>query len=240
MKNLFKLLFVVVCGLTTLIGCSSKSIYKYYDKDITGINFQSTDSVNFSFVALGAETTYADCLIPVVITGYAVDYDRYYTVEVMELDEDETLSPAIEGTHYEALSDKYVFRAGENIDTLVIRLNNTADLTEEVKKAKFRIIPGEGLVEGLYNSLTKEILMSNILVMPSTWNDSKSYADYLGEYSLRKHKDILEMFDLEEIPDALGNAADKTTWRSRGVVLDKYYRENEIYDENGLLIEPWL
>lgn len=231
MKNIIKSLFVVALSAFALSACEETN-YKYYDTNVkTGIYFNSEDSIAFTFTKYaGLEAV--EVKIPVEITGYASEEDRYFTVKA-----DVSVSDAVAGTHYESLASSYKVGAGNYQDTvLVTLLNKDIELEDRVFKLKLDIDTGDDFIVGVYDQMSVTLHISNILTEPEAW--SSRYYTYFGEYSKVKHELILQVLGLSEIPDVFDGMT--YMWTSYGIEMNNYFIENTTYDENGKEIIRWF
>ena len=74
------------------------------------------------------------------------------------------------------------------------------------------------------------IVSSNLLPPIPYWDGY--YSSYFGPYSRVKHRYILSELKLNKL-----NSSQKTAY---GMQMNNFFAENEIYDEYGQRIEPWM
>jgi hypothetical protein len=246
MKTKLYLLALVAAIMAS--GCDNDN-YKYYSRGKSTLHFnfpeQQRDSIVLSFV------TYTDgqgieVMLPLELAGYASASDRHYRLRVVA---DSTT--ALEGTHYDALSGDFTFRANRYHDSARIVFHNTDDLLTRVSRRLYiEIVPTDDFDAGIWYRQKADIRFANIVRKPLIWDDgpnnSHSLFFYFGDYSRVKHVVILQQTGATELPDRWpeddNEASQKliATLRQYSLAVNKYFAENVVFDENGDKIEPWF
>lgn len=190
------------------------------------------DSLLYSF-AMGTKTVDTVAL-NVRIMGEAADYDRYFKAEIVS-----ELTTASEQIHYSLIADEYIVPAGAiNSQLPVVLFNSDPLLRDSALSIGLEIIESEDFELGAKEKLVAKLIFSDKLVKPSTWNYLKYW---FGDYNPTKHKISLELFG-EDFPQTNQEYFQSYgKWATYGTYLNKYFIENyPYYDEDGVVIEPWL
>lgn len=163
MKTLNKISATLALGLAIFfLACQKKELELYHIPD--NIYFYSDLDVNYLGATNTAEVTFAysdeqvpDTIVPIVVatTGAPQAFDRKISLVL------DSATTAIEGLHYDLLSESLTIRSGVVKDTIYIRLKRTEDL----KESKFRI----GIV-----LMANEHFHTDLVA-------AKPYSDYEGE-----------------------------------------------------------
>lgn len=215
-----------------IFASCSDSNEKFYSDTATlyfNLSGSQVDSIVYSFAKTTAKMHIVE--IPVEIAGYKTDYDRHYKVVV-----DESRTTAKKGLHYEALEEYYTLEAGRFKDSLPIVVYATDRLLDSVEVyLQVRIEPTDDFSHLTLDRQTARVKVSNMLQKPSIWNGVYG-PKYFGPYSRVKHKLILEVCQVEDLP-AWG-AANRQLMMAMGWRMQTYFRENyPVYDENNQVIE---
>lgn len=212
-------------------GCSDSNEKFFNDTaslyfDLTG---SSVDSIVYSF----AKTTATEHIveIPVEIAGYQTDYDRKYKVVV-----DESRTTAKEGVHYKALDEYYVLPAASFTATLPVTIYATDRLLDTVQVyLQLKIEPTEDFGNVTLDRQQARIQVSNMLQKPSIW-DQVYGPKYFGPYSRTKYKLILEVCQVDDLPQ--WGSANRQKMMAMGWLMQSYFKDHyPVYDENNQVIE---
>jgi hypothetical protein len=230
-------------------GCDDDS-YKYYTREKCTLHFdlpeRQQDSVVYSFIKY-TDGTGIEVKLPLEIAGYASERDRYYRLRVVA-----DSSTAREGVHYEPLEERYAFRANRYHDSARIVFYNTdEELTRSTRRLYVEIEATDDFATGIWYKQRADIRFANIVRKPLIWDDENGMdfynthclAFYFGDYSKVKHVCILQQTGLDEFPDVWPGDATATatliaTFTHYGLIMNKYFTDNVVYDENGDRIEP--
>ena len=214
-----------------LAACSDNE--KMYDGS-TAIYFNlsgnEVDSIVWSF----AKTT--DTLhvidIPLEITGYPADYDRYFQIVV-----DKDLSTAEEGKHFQTLDNSYLLPSDEFAVNLPLTVYSTDKLLDSVTvDIVLRVIPNSDFPNTFSDRQSARVRLSNMLTKPAMW-DNVYGRKYFGTWSKTKYKLILQVCEIDELP--VYNGPNRYLLKGYGMKMQNYFRENyPVYDENNQIIDP--
>ena len=206
---------------------------KFFD-DTASIYFDLADSQKDSISWSFAKTTDEEHVvkIPLEIAGYAVAYDRKYKVKV-----DESRTTAKEGLHYKALEDEYVLPRDSFVSVLPVTVYCKDLLLDSVAVAlQINLVPTEDFANETLDRQTVRICVSNFLQKPSLW-DMIYGRKYFGPYSKVKHKLILQVCQLKDLPPYGSDTRNLLV--GYGMVMKNYFEENyPVYDEKNQIIEP--
>ena len=227
MKNIIYIILVVL----TVAGCKKQKTDLY--SEAASIYFAGDRLVDFTFSKY--KTNEFVLHIPVEIGGYKSAADREFMIQVVP---DSTT--AVAGTHYKALPVKLVMPADSfKIQLPMVLYNNDPRLISEKVRLYLRLVPNSNFLSGIYYRQDLDLYISDILLKPKIW-DSK-YTAFFGTYSRNKHKKILEICDISEIPDVYDGGPYDYKWDAFGRAVNNFYRENyPQYDENNQIINPWM
>jgi len=238
------LLFTVIafqaCKYDTLMLFDQKPNVYFTYLDGTDRALDSTN-VRFFYI-LGTEATVD---IPVSITGALSNVDRYAAFAV-----NTDLTTAVEGVHYEFLTNTITIPANSTSGQLGIRILRSPDLAidREILKLSIRLEPNEQFdteYKARLNTTTKvsrqvleyPIYMSDILTKPRYWS-SVNETYFLGTYSEKKFTLICELngfphsyLDGEPWYDSDGNLISQMTSTTASTYIQVYAKRTYIYLE---------
>ncbi|HEY8387716.1 MAG TPA: DUF4843 domain-containing protein [Parasegetibacter sp.] len=224
---------IIFFALTLLVlqSCRKNSPFLYNDKP--SIYFAGDVDMDVTFSKY--KTNELVLYIPIEIGGYSSSSDREVAFEVVA---DSTT--AVEGLHYAKLPAKFIMTADSfRVHVPVTIYNNDVRLKSEKFRLYLRLVPNNNFISGIYYKQELSIYISDILLKPKIW-DSK-YSTFFGVYSEAKHRKILEICDIPEIPDVYDGGPYNYKWDAFGRAVNNYYRDNyPQYDENGQVINPWM
>ncbi len=192
------------------------------------------DSIVCSFA--GKEEDAMTVKLLVNLLGNPVEKDRKVKIEI-----DKELTTAKEGVHYAPLAVEYTLPAGSmQMEIPVEVYNKDVKLEEEAVQLAVRLLPSDDLQLGIAKRTSLRLLISNIMLKPYYWEDF--YLDYdFGTYSKVKHEIFIRILGVDFPADADEFDEQYDLWAQRGIYMDTYFTDNyPIYDENGMVIEPWF
>lgn len=182
MKDIFKLRSVLVL-LVILTSCSqdidnfyaekARIQFKYFN-EVTGSDKVTRrtyfDRTTFSFGMRDEAVERDTARIVVEFLGSVSNMDRNYQVRIVT---DSTT--AVEGLHYEPISNTQVFRAGRRNDTLKIVLKRKALSSSfsnpEDKKLTLEMVSTADFNLGMKDGLRTRLYINNYLSEPIWWKD---------------------------------------------------------------------
>lgn len=218
--------------LFCLVACNETQ-EKFFDDTATlyfNLSEIQKDSIIWSFAKTIDQEHVVE--IPLEIAGYKTDYDRYYKVRV-----NEELTTAKPGIHYKTLADNYVLPRESFTAVLPVTVYCKDLLLDSVAVGlQIDIVPSDDFANITLDRQTVRISVSNFLQKPSMW-DNVYGRKYFGTYSKMKHKLILQVCHLEDLPPY--GSATRNSLVGYGMVMKNYFEENyPVYDENNQIIEP--
>ncbi|WP_455971374.1 DUF4843 domain-containing protein [Bacteroides congonensis] len=250
MKNILLTGMMAGIGVSLFSSCQEEGLvlngndvsYINFNKDLT----KDTTRISFEFYPLeeGMEVKIAEVPIEVAIFGKIQDKDLEFTLSV---DEKMSTFPASQCI----LPEKCIFKGGQLLDTIYVKLRNSSDLKNTTKIVALKINAGGEVGEGVTNYSRAIIAVTDRLVKPDWWDYKDLYDGeyssvdwyYLGDYSEIKYRMFLEI--LQDNNDELFDGKDKVKLRKYSLLL-KYKVEEEnarrdpedpLRDENGVIIE---
>lgn len=214
------------------VACSQENEKMFDDQPTIYFNLKGveTDSILYSFAKTTAKEHVVE--VPIEIAGYSAGRDRRFKIVA-----DEKRTTAKPEKHFKALEEYYVLPAGKFTTKVPVTFYCTDPLLDSVAVDLYlQILPTEDFGNGLADRQEARIQVSNLLLMPKIWN--AWWKRYFGPYSKTKHKLILEICKIDEIPDT--NDGERFKWQGYGLTMLNYFKENyPVYDENGQIIEGW-
>lgn len=250
MKNILWTGMMACIGISLFFSCQEEGLvlngndvsYINFDKDWT----KDTTRISFEFYPLeeGMEVKTAEVPIEVAIFGKIQDKDLEFTIGIDEKMSTFPVSQCI-------LPEKCVFKSGQLLDTIYVKLKNSSDLKTTTKTVALKINARGEVGEGIANYSRAIIAVTDRLVKPDWWDYKDLYDGeyssvdwyYLGDYSETKYRKFLEI--LQDNNDELFDGKDKVKLRKYSLLL-KYKVEEEnaqrdpddpLRDENGVIIE---
>ncbi|MBD3588813.1 DUF4843 domain-containing protein [Bacteroides sp. GM023] len=248
MKNILLAGVMAYMGISLLISCQEEGLV-VNGNDISYINFnkdltKDTTRISFEIYPLeeGMDVKIAEVPVEVAIFGKIQDKDLEFTISQ---DENMSTLPASQCI----LSEKYVFKGGQLLDTIYVKIKNSPDLKTTTKYIALKINAEGEVGEGVATYSRAIIAVTDRLVKPDWWDlkdmdGEYSTVDYyyLGFYSDTKYRMFLEI--LRENDDELFDGKDKVKLRKYSLLLKYEVAEyNELHpgaplrDEKGALIE---
>ncbi len=232
MKNI---LILIVFACCIFYGCSENDRMVYEEKPavyFADLNSEA-DSMIYSFTTTDAikDTVY----FKVKLLG-AISDDKEYKIVV------DPESTAKAGIHYVALEEIYVFPAGKAYTMLPVYMMYTADMDTSTVTLSFRLEANDELDLGYLDMVSGRLMITNQLIKPVYWDSL--FFRYYGDYSKVKHQICIDImghdFPLTQSEaNGWGGLSSYAYWMHAGREAAAYFAQNEVYDENGVLIEAW-
>lgn len=227
MKYIYMFIFFSVF----LYGCD-KTDRIYFD-DSPNVLFIG-DSIDISWLDIKGDEYISR--IECKLVGQAPKKDLEFRVNVVEEETDAEL-----GATYQQLEETYMWPKDSFVYHLpVVLLQKDSRLYDETLSLTLELVATNDIGVNYTGNLKYKIKMSCQLIKPFYWDRYVLYR-YFGEYSKVKHKKIVEIVgeDFPKISKQYKSRID--FWHSVGLtIVNDYFKENEVYDENGKLIEPWV
>ncbi|PKO99829.1 MAG: hypothetical protein CVU13_04700 [Bacteroidetes bacterium HGW-Bacteroidetes-8] len=229
MKNIFKIC-IIYCLIMS--SCSYNDLKTYNDK--TSLYFAGDTDIDFSFTKYRGGST-AVIMVPIEIGGYKSDVDRSFKMELVN--DSTTATPAL---HFKNPGTSFIMPKDSFKVHLPLEIYNTdPELKNSKVRVYLRIIPNETFINGVNYKQSLSVYISNILIKPKIWDSV--YSMFFGVYSQNKHRKILEICDISEVPDVYDGGSYNYKWNAFGRAVNNFYRDNyPQYDENNQIIEPWF
>lgn len=212
---------LMILGVAVFIASCEKEDPTAFTADAS-LNF-SKDSLNYSF--LGNNTGEYIAEIPVHITGQSVNYDRSFSLEV------------VEGTDTNASADLYeilggIIPANDFKGSLKIKVLNSEELDTEVASLKIRLTDSEDF--DVRNNANREYLLkwTNKIVVPN-WQWFKYF--FTRYSSTRAYKIYVEVTGLTNFTLDDYRALGPTGAQALGKAYGDYIREYNSEHPDALL-----
>lgn len=223
MKYNIIIFIAITVALFAATGCEEQKLKTYDGDNFVQFSKTTSDSTSISFMFYPGKD-YIDYPVTLELVGVASNSNLKYKVVA-----DPKYTTAT-SQHY-SIPEEQVFRAGRYVDTLYVRLNKTADLTQGKVRLVLRIESTPDLKVGKIEQSTSVIWATNSLTKPLWWNsDIDMY--YLGSYSNKKYELFIKVTGIFDI-----SKLDASTKRSHALKLKQYLVENPTLDENNQYIE---
>lgn len=248
-KNIVLVGVTVCMGLSSLISCQEEGL-TVSNNDVSYIGFtkdMSKDTTRISFESYsleeGQEVKIAEIPIEVSIRGKIQDKDLNFTIGIDEGLSTLPLSQCI-------LPEKCTFDNGQLLDTVYVKLKNSADLKKDTKYLVLKINASGEVSESVLMNSRAVIAVTDRLVKPDwweykdLWDGTYSSVDwyYLGDYSEVKHRWFLRVLQTND--DEQFDGKDRTKLRKYSLELKymiaEYNAEHPnapLRDDNNVLIE---
>lgn len=222
MKYNIIFLTTILFTLMAATGCEEQKLETYNGDNFVQFKKTISDSTNVSFMFYPGKD-YIEFPVVLELVGVASTKNRTYKVTV-----DNEYTTASE-QHYSIPSEQ-IFHAGRYIDTLYIRLNNTADLKQKKVRLLLRVESSSDLKIGKIEQSAALIWITSTLSKPAWWNsDIDSY--YLGTYSEKKYELFIQVTGIFDM-----TGLDASLKRSYALQLKQYLSEHPTLDENNQYI----
>lgn len=132
-----------------------------------------------------------------VTKEWEFQYDEEDPKKVVDSSYVDMKFPAVSGVHFEALGEnnELIMPANQNVLNLkVIVKRRDIGLQKNAHKLLLRLLNSEDFGIGESSKLTKSITISDKLERPVRWKDnSYYYKTYLGDWSERKHRFMIDV-----------------------------------------------
>lgn len=208
-------LIIVAGALLSLFACKQDTLELYHGKD--AIYFQGAvvsdiytpkEIGNFSFGYLEPEITLATHRIIVNAMGKSVSHDRPYTLDILPE------SDLVKGRDFDFEDPSFVIKAGQLKDTVQLVLHRTAELKEKDRFLYVKLnsnehfstemnsqLVGSGETEETRYFTQYSFYANDIQGTPYFWdplrsNTANTVIGYLGTFSGKKFKLLVDYFDL--------------------------------------------
>lgn len=184
-------------------SCKKKDVARYdeaangssiYFKDAVGAANPLSKIISFGYV--GYSVTDSIVAIPVAVTGYPSAHDRGFELKLTDA------TTAMVNKHFTFLREP-VIRAGRVIDTLLLKINRTTDMTSTQFEINMVLEPNSAfttlLADASKNYLKYAIKVDDIAGMSHLWTTSPratAILNYFGTYSRKKVDLMLEVLKL--------------------------------------------
>lgn len=228
LRRIFFACVLVAIGMMSFLFSSCQAEDETIYSGQAGLYFaldEATQELDYSFIT--TTNNYIVVNLPIETLGLPVSSDRTYSVDVVN-----EATTAKESEDYDSLQTSYVVKADSVKSAVVFRLLYTPKLDSTTVKLKLSIRQTDAFPQVIEKKKTVLLTWTNDLVEPSNWN--YYYKGYFGVYSKVKHRLILAVLGITELPEPTSNMA------YQAVVMNNYFTDHIVYDENGKRIEPWL
>lgn len=214
--------------LLTLFSSCQNELPTYEGEN--GIYFAMPQGQKIVYTFYSTTETYIDVPIEVQTLGLPAQSDRRFQVNV--LDQGTT---AKKGIDYNLTTSDCAVPAGKTAAAFNLRLLYTPALDTEERTIHLSIATSENFPATLPSRQELLITWTNQLTQPENWNST--YISYFGPYSHVKHRYILAVLGWKELPDFY-NETEKIIFG--GIMMNNYFGDHEVYDENNKLIKQWM
>lgn len=187
--NMNKKLYIAAAVLMVLAACSKDEIDRWSDKSFAWFSAENNDFTFVSHPEVAENGTYL-VPIPFRVATTVSDRDRQLEVEV-------TRQPADNRTQYE-LQKPVLFRANHIVDTMYVKVTNSAHLAEVPDTVSFTIRESADFLPGLTDRVTTNLCLFNGFAKPSWWNANTDY--YMGYFTQLKMSVYYAVTGGEESP----------------------------------------
>lgn len=233
MKTLY--IFTILLFLLYIAGSCNDDQQKLFSGSTTmhfALSDNELDSIACSF--LNTSESYITVNLPVELNGYAGQNYRF------RLKADSSQTTAIVNKHYQPLEEFYEIKKDEYSLNVPITLNYSAELDSLSVKLVLQLEPAAYMSTGISYRQEATIVSSNLLPPIPYWDEY--YSSYFGPYSRVKHRYILSELKLNTFMNFETKWANLSSNQSTiyGWQMNNFFAENEIYDEYGQRIEPWM
>ena len=186
-------IIIILVAICVFAACSEDKFttydstrYLYFAKGITA------DSITESFFFYPDETTH-DIRLELLFAGDPVTENMTYRIEV-----DESLTTAVKGTDFDFESER-IWQAGEERDTLVLKLIKTAKLDNQMFRVVLKVSPTTDFEIGpTKNARSQRIAFTSKAIAPAWW-DAHIARYYLGDYSDAKYAEFIEATGISDM-----------------------------------------
>jgi len=199
------LLIPIMAMTITFAGwsCKKKEVALYdeaasgssiYFKEAVGTANPLSKTISFGYVGYSVKDSIV--AIPVAVTGYPNAQDRRFQLKLTDG------TTAVANKHFTFLREP-IIRAGKVVDTLLLKINRTADMTSTPFEIHMFLEPNNAfttlLADPSKNYLNYTITVDDIAGVSHLWTTSPRAAailNYFGTYSRKKVDLMLEVLKL--------------------------------------------
>lgn len=227
---------IVLLSAVTLMSCASDEDFYYQDTPrirLVGPSMWTagTDSLTYSFVAYGEETTQVTFDIDAYIMGPVANADR-------------TAALTVDNARTSASADLYVVPqtvvvpAGKNHGTFTVTLKRSQALKNQAVTLRVNVGESADFKTGVNEENHLTFIWTDKLSKPSNWAELE---EFFGQYS-----DVKYRFMLENCEPGTSFSADTMTWAQLMSYRIKFQNALNDYnaahpgspltDENGVLV----
>lgn len=221
-------------GLFLISSCERDEKYDYTGGNQIYFNIEKDSSV-YSFATQSSNVNEDTALIPVAISGLAVNYDREIKIEVLPAGTTaKEGNDRASGAHFHI--EKTVLKANEIETHIPIKVFRQPDIDEAEVVVMLKIIP-EGTFRGGMGDevLIHKFKINDILTPPSNWDTY--LRRYFGDYGPVKYQfiiDKLHRYEFEESGEDPVSEAQLAYYRDK--MRTYLVEEGPLYEEGGVLV----
>ncbi|WP_199117490.1 DUF4843 domain-containing protein [Pedobacter sp. ASV28] len=203
-RNKLSITLIVATLVLATWSCKKKDL-TLYDETANGSSVYFKEAINaktqliktISFGYEGYSVKDSIVAIPVAVTGYPSNQDRPFKLKLTDA------TTAIANHHYAFLREP-VIRAGRVVDTLLLKINRTADMTTTQFAIDLLLEENETFTTRLVDPtkiyLKYTVLVDDIAGISHLWTTSvraTAVLSYFGTYSRKKVDLMLEVLKLD-------------------------------------------
>lgn len=212
-KNLINL--IITCLLIMGSGCSKEEISTWQSDN--GLVWFTKVETDFSFKSVPEISEGESYMVPVQLSAAAAMSNKDRIIQVMV-----SKQPTDSRTQFE-IQTPIVFRAGHTVDTMYVRVVNSAHLSSVHDTISFTVLDSSDFKPGLLTNRTANLCLYNGYVQPDWWNDDVDRS--LGYFSELKMEVLIAVTGSEKLPvsDWYGIEATYLIFK-----LNDYVKQNDI------------
>lgn len=180
------ILFIYACSKDEIETFETAQQYLFFGK-----SYADSSTYSFFYYPDSASLTIP---VEVKLIGSTSDKDREFKLAI---DKEES---TVSDNHY-TFPDKFIFRANCVTDTVYIKINNAADLRENMVRLVLKIEPTSVFLPGQSEYIRNVFRFSDIIEQPKWWNQ-KIIDSYLGEYTETKFREFMKVTGVGDLSDA--------------------------------------
>lgn len=184
--------YIWFCLLGIMVmSCSEDDIALYDDLDYIQFSKYFADSSTCSFMAYPTKES-LEYPVVVEIVGMPETRDREYKISVVK-----EYTTAVPETY--TLPDKFILRAGQVIDTCWITMHKTKAIGQVAERLTIRLEETSDFKLGQSDCREAIIYISDVLIRPDWWLDTQIEWVYLGSYSDKKYRLMMELTGIVDL-----------------------------------------
>lgn len=161
MKNVKYIIVIFISSIFLLPGCEKSEPASFSATPAVVFDYIQSVGNRKTFSFLGSSSSVGVIKIPVIINGFPEDRDRSFAVEVVT----DTITDAKVSDY---MIEQGIISAGKLKDTLIVKVNKTAELDTKVLNLYLKIKENEEFKPGIIERQYYQIAWSNQAIMP-TW-----------------------------------------------------------------------